>query len=484
MVIHKVDQKRPSFIINILHSASGGVVAALLAVIGMPIISRIYPPDAYAIWALIMSVAFLGSTIATLRYDLAIVLPKRHETAINVLALACSSAFISALILLAIILLFGESFSSFVGDKAHQAELFFIPLFVAASGTYQSFLTWFTRLKKFHYVSIAIIATATATICAQICTGIFFGPTPKSLVIGSVTGQFVGISIYITLFFKAGLGGLIKKISSKRITLVSKKYWYYPRYMTLYTVIGSVQDRLVLWIINLYGTTTSVGMYSFSNKILSYPVSFLTSAIRPVIFQRTASLGVLTNEKLIVSLNRLLLTGFIPFWVLFVFYAEEVFSIVFGDEWRDAGTYARILSFPFCLMILNNWMDRLFDVMGKQKLALKLQIIKLCVTILPFTIYAALSHQIINAIILFSFCQFLFLTFWIITLYRVANFKIESLIYLAVETLKVIMVSGITLFALKALFSDAVVFTVYLSIAALLVAVRSRKNFQKLIEII
>ncbi len=68
---------------NVLTLMTGTTIAQAIPIAISPILTRIYTPEDFGVFALYMSVASLLSTLATGRYELAIMLPKKDEDAVN-----------------------------------------------------------------------------------------------------------------------------------------------------------------------------------------------------------------------------------------------------------------------------------------------------------------------------------------------------------------------------------------------------------------
>ena len=58
---------------------AGGAIGQIATVLFNPILTRLYTPESYGQWALLLSLALLATTISSLRYELAILLPDTHE---------------------------------------------------------------------------------------------------------------------------------------------------------------------------------------------------------------------------------------------------------------------------------------------------------------------------------------------------------------------------------------------------------------------
>jgi hypothetical protein len=197
----------------------------------------------------------------------------------------------------------------------------------------------------------------------------------SGLIAGTLVGQFAAL-LLLLIFIYCKYGTLIiHAISQEKVKQSFFKYKVYPFYMTPYTLVGTIRDRLVYFLLANFGGRSEVGFYNLSSRLVNMPNSLLSSAIRPVFFQRAASTDFRSLEGLINRALHSLAICVVPFWILFLFHAKTLFALVFGEPWREAGLYASILSVPAIPLLLGNWLDRAFDVLGRQRLAFTLELV-------------------------------------------------------------------------------------------------------------
>ena len=91
-MINKLKPKS-EFSRNVLTLMTGTTIAQAIPIAISPILTRIYTPEDFGMFALYMSVASILSVVATGRYELAIMLPKKDEDAVNIVALSIIISF-------------------------------------------------------------------------------------------------------------------------------------------------------------------------------------------------------------------------------------------------------------------------------------------------------------------------------------------------------------------------------------------------------
>jgi O-antigen/teichoic acid export membrane protein len=409
----------------------GGAGAQALTVVTLPIITRLYSPEAYAGWALLMSVVIIFTSVATLRYELAVVLPSTHEEAANVMAVC---AVVTAIVAACSALLLTVSGAWLLGEgfyKELKLWLWSVPPLIVATGMYQSCNSWCTRTQEFRWYSLSQLALPLLTIIGQISAALLGWKTSSGLIAGTLIGQFTSL-LLLLIFIYCKYGMLIlRAISQQRVRQSFFKYKVYPSYMTPYTLIGTIRDRLVYFLVANFGGKSEVGFYNLSSRLVNMPNSLLSSAVRPVFFQRAASTDFKSLEGLINRALHSLAICAVPFWVLFLFHAKTLFALVFGEPWREAGLYASILSVPAIPLLLGNWLDRAFDVLGRQRLAFTLELVFSGVSVAGLTLGIVIFRNTTLGVSLQAGVLMLYYCYWLNALFRAARFDRVELLKLA-----------------------------------------------------
>ena len=78
---------KSDFTRNVLTLMTGTTIAQAIPVAISPLLTRIYAPEDFGVYALFISLATIFGSVANARYELAIMLPKKDEDAINIFAL-------------------------------------------------------------------------------------------------------------------------------------------------------------------------------------------------------------------------------------------------------------------------------------------------------------------------------------------------------------------------------------------------------------
>ena len=123
-----------TFADNVLTLAGGTTIALTVTVLASPITSRLFGPEAFGLAALFRSGAAMLAAIACLRYEMAIVLPKKDDDAAQLFAI-CGVALMAMTTLTAILTyVFGTRLLLYLNAVELAPILWLFPVTVFLTG--------------------------------------------------------------------------------------------------------------------------------------------------------------------------------------------------------------------------------------------------------------------------------------------------------------------------------------------------------------
>tara|TARA_A100001015_G_C14625184_1_gene569460 strand:- start:103 stop:675 length:573 start_codon:yes stop_codon:yes gene_type:complete len=172
-----------------------------------------------------------------------------------------------------------------------------------------------------------------------------------------------------------------------------------------------------------------VGLFGLANNIINIPLTLVGMSVSQVFFAEAAKIGKHkpTELKNISTklVSKLATFGLIPLLFVFIF-GPKVFSFVFGNQWYEAGEYARVLSVMVYFHLLILPVGRLLEILELQKLGLIFNAIRLICIGLVFFVSLKLNLSSINTIISYSLINSIF--YLLLLLFVLKTLKKESLI--------------------------------------------------------
>lgn len=397
---------------NVLTLMTGTTVAQAIPLAITPILTRIYAPEDFGLFALYLSISFILASFITGRYEVAIMVPKLDSDAKNILYIAIIIASIISAILALLIYILSTSIAEFLNAPQIEPWLYLIPITVFLLGVYQSLTYWLNRLQLYRSLAGNRVFQSTSTAGTTLGFG-YAGLGATGLIVGGLIGHIASV---LLLFIKCRAistkNNRKSKCSYKKLYVLAKKYKDFPRYNAPHAAMSVAAFNLPILLIGYYFNSVLTGFFSLASRVLMAPIGIVTYAYGQVFLQKLSqhrSDGLSSENFFNRTMRKLLLHSFIPFITLFIF-APQIFSYVFGDEWRVAGIYAQIISPMLYLSFTGSILSNVVVVYGKQRKALYFEVVNITSKLVSLII-GGVYGDIILGLILFSVCGVIVSTF-------------------------------------------------------------------------
>jgi O-antigen/teichoic acid export membrane protein len=328
---------------NTLTLVTGTSIAQILPVVISPILTRIYSPSDFGVLALFISITMIFGTIANARYELAVILPEKDEDAINIFALGLTISTILSTLLLIFVIVFHSKILVWLGNDNISFWLYLAPIVIFLVGAFNMLNYYSTRKKYYKDISHAFIYKSVSTVFVQLGLA-FLKNGAIGLISGYSIGNLSGNLKMIKNVFKDKK--TIKKINVKDAIEQGRRYSRFPKFTLPASFANILSIELINILISKLFSIATLGYYSFANRVLSIPSSFIGKSVSQVYIQEAATEKRNTGKAIIIfkSITTKLVVVGLPFFVLLFFISEWLFVIVFGEEWRLAGVYAKIIT--------------------------------------------------------------------------------------------------------------------------------------------
>lgn len=358
---------------NVLTLMTGTTLAQAIPIAISPILTRLYSPEEFGRFALYMAVTMIASVLVTGRYELAIFLPRQDRAALHIAALAITLSMVISAVLLLIVLFFAHPIAALLGDAALAPWLYWAPVSILLVGVYQSLNYWSNR--KAHYKRLAISRTVQSgsAAMAQLSSGYAGGAA--GLVAGQITGQVLATGVMARLIWRED-HALIRALRPMRCLALSKRYINFPKYLIVAHGFNTASSQMPVLLLGALFSTSAAGFFTLTQRVMAAPMSLIASALSDVFRQEASQAYIHQGNCLVIyreTFKRLLIISVLPFFVFFLI-APDVFSFIFGAQWRVAGEYAQILTLKFFFDFVVGPLSAMFMIAEKQRLDLLWQI--------------------------------------------------------------------------------------------------------------
>jgi len=349
---------------NISTLAAGTALAQLIPILLQPILRRYYAPEAFGSYTVYLSIVGILIIISSLKYELAIIMPRSDKHAVNLFFLTVGLSFVFNLTMLLIILIWKAVFLDFLNiPEKFASALYFIPLGTFLYSYYQSANYCLIRKKRFMAITRNKFIRRGSEGASQV--GFKFINASYGLIWGDLVGHVTNVISVTYQVMKIGIR--INLASHNKIRYVFRKYIDYPKFNVIPSFMSACSYLLPAILINKFYTPENAGYFDLTKLVLSIPFALIATSISNVLLQ-SVSEKFKKGESFIKELKPILavvtVIAGLEIAVILLF-GVDLFVLVFGDVWEVSGQISRILIWSFVLNFVVGSFGSIFIAMGK-----------------------------------------------------------------------------------------------------------------------
>ena len=368
-------RRKSSFARDLLKLLSGAMFAQLFSVLVAPILTRLYAPEAFGVLAVFLSIIAVPGEIACLGYDRAIMLPEKDEESANLLMISLGFVALVTGLSIVVIWLGTETITRLLRTPELAPYMWLVPPSILLTGVFTALSQWTTRSKRFGQLSIARISNTTITTGMPLGAGLLGYATSLSLIVGYTFGTLAAMLWLALRVLRSDIGLFRHDLHKQDILSRVKRYRKFPLYDTPATLLNSISWQLPTFFLAAFFSPAVTGFYALGNRVLRLPMNLLGSSLGQVFYQRATEdhqqgiLPVFVES----TFGRLVSYGLFPMLILAII-GRDLFTVVFGSQWAEAGTYTQILSIWTFFWFVSSPLSTLYYVLEKQDFFLKLNV--------------------------------------------------------------------------------------------------------------
>lgn len=370
--------------------AGGTAFGQAVGVLAMPILSRLYSPEDFAVLSLFTSFAMVALTIVTLRYELAIPAPKdNHEATYLLLASILAASILSPLASIVLGLMISTNIFGLAVLPSWTPLLMGVYLWFGAA--FFALRYWLIRMGSFSLLGQVTAIRGVMRALVQSMLGVFslgaFG-----MLVGELVGQAAGIRQMLR--HSASSIFELRRAKMGEIVEASRRSIQFPLYGIPSAFLDTTAQVMPLFLFTLLYGPTVAGFFALVQRAFALPLTLLGQSIADA-FHNSLTLqyqrglqGI--KELFFQTAKNLLLIG-LALGLGIVLLGWWVFPIVFGERWRPAGEMAMFMAPWFVAQLVVSPLSRLVFVLGGQQAKLIYDIVALLAILLAFLIARAFS---------------------------------------------------------------------------------------------
>jgi lipopolysaccharide exporter len=368
----EIEKGTATFADNVLTLAGGTTLALGVSVLASPITSRLFGPEAFGLATLFRSGAVMLAAIACLRYEMAIVLPKKDDDAAQLFAI-CGLALLTMTTLAAILTyVFGTRLLPYLNADELAPILWLLPITVFLMGLQLPLRFWYTRQKQFRINAAGRVLSSFPISVAEIIGGSAGFRTGGNLVVIRIFGLIFAPAFFVWRLFRGDVHFFIRNVKPKGMLRLAKKYIKFPMFDTWSIILAQLSTDAPILLLTSFFSPAICGLYSKATYLLLLPSMVIGRSVGQVFLQESAAAK--ASRMNLAGLfetvfNRMITIGILPFAILGII-GPELFDLFLGTRWTESGVYAQILMPQIFLGFLIGSIGSLLRTLGMQELNL------------------------------------------------------------------------------------------------------------------
>jgi O-antigen/teichoic acid export membrane protein len=330
-----------SFLRKLSIMAGGTLVGQALVVLSSPFLTRFFTPEEFGVFAVFAALAVILATIGALRFEFAVLVAADDEDAAALVMVTIVAAAAMALLQAFLIWRIEGWFVAVVDTPALAGWLWLLPPVTFTWCMGSALAQWSIRCNTYAVNGFNRTLQLGSQAGGQVALGLLGAGTP-GLIIGYVGGYVVMVLHYLRYL-----------PTSDRLLFLSRRpaalwrnarvHWRYPAFAFPSGLLHSSCDLAPVFLIAaLYGPTMA-GWYGLGQRVLAMPMQMLSQVASQIFLGETRGLDGDALYRLFLR-TLTLFTGLGVLGMLpLLLYGPELFALVFGAPWRDAGLIVQLL---------------------------------------------------------------------------------------------------------------------------------------------
>lgn len=388
---------------NVLTLMTGTTISQAVPIAMSPIFSRMFSPADFGLFALYTSVLSILIVIATGRYELAIMLPKEDEEAVNLLALSSAIAVVVALLSGLALFIFRHQIGLALGNTAIEYWLFLIPFAVLVTGVQQALSYWGTRRKYYKTVAGNRVLQSGSIATSTLLMGLN-GVGAAGLIVGNFLGQVIATSTLLWRMFGKD-HHLFAKITQAEALRLGKRYISFLKFGVVALLTSSIAQQSLFFLVVSYLNEIILGYISLVQRVIGIPATVIGNNLGDVFYQHISQTPKEKSFQPVLRFAAKLSLFSLGLHIVLYLVCAYFFVWIFGQQWAGAVLFVKYLILVSAFSFVFSPLSILFNYYEIQKINFFWQASWLLSNILIFFLYKRYSWSVESLFLVYAVKQ-------------------------------------------------------------------------------
>lgn len=328
---------------GVIYVFSGSFAAQIVALLALPVLTRIYSPAEFGYFQIVFSFTATIAPLAAMRYEMTLLRVKNLSDTYSALTLCLGiNVVVAILVALSAPLVVGFLLNT---NSITPWVYILIPLSFLANGIMGTLGRLPVRDGDYRAIANGKVLQTSTSHIGAIGFGGFFSASAGVLIFWDVIGRLLA-AVYFFLNWRQKSPASLSHPSRTRMKRIAKAYARYPKFSVPASLLSALSASLPVLMLSKFYSPETVGQFSVAWRASVVPVAMLTFAISEVVnhhYSTTvrdrgsySSFSLTHTIKLVVALA-------IPVLILLFTLGPPAIVFAFGVEWAFAGTLLQMM---------------------------------------------------------------------------------------------------------------------------------------------
>ncbi|MBF0722786.1 lipopolysaccharide biosynthesis protein [Sanguibacter inulinus] len=349
-------------------SITAGVGAGQLILIAIsPVLTRLFTPQEFGHYTILISVIAVMSVAATLRFEAAIPLAMTAEDALGVARAGVASTLFFSFLVIPILIAVELVIPWKLLPDGGGAQLWVLVPAVIAFGLYELGTQFAIRRQRYGAVGARSLIQSGGTALGQLSFGVL--GVGSGLIWGQILGKLLAVGFLAPLVRTESRDlGRVPKLRE-----IFKKYKRFPLFLapsSLFNVLGTQAPYLMIGAV--FGAP-AIGFLGLIQRLVAAPQALVGQAIGQVYVGEAAARlrgGAGDSRRPFVRATSWLVIIALPIGVGMALIPGSLLGAIFGTEWEGASAYLSAFAPAFVAQFVVAPVSQTLIIAGRQRLQL------------------------------------------------------------------------------------------------------------------
>ena len=317
-------------------------LAQIATLLIYPFIARLYTPDEFGQLAVIISIHSLIVTVASGRYEQAIILPKNAVQASDLFTIGWRIAVIISLLIAPVVFLIQRIGFNLDADYKINFWFYLLGIMVFTAAYQQLVNGWCIRYKMFKIIVGSMLVMSLSNAILKLILG--FLKIPDGLLYSFFVAQII-TALFLFVIIRRNSNRPLVTHCTADILVTAKAYSNFPKYNMITALLNTFSSNLPIYALALYFSGNLTGQFSIAFALLFRPVSTYNSSVYQVLMQKLVEMkhsgsAIWPMIKKYISKTLFLTIG--P-GIILMLLIPQIIRIYLGDNWTEAGRFCQLI---------------------------------------------------------------------------------------------------------------------------------------------